>query len=173
MAMKELEEYNEYLEQHIGGVKKAFNWLIDNDILSVDDVTAAKAYKNINGHDGTKYSQEEYVQYAKYFYGEQTEDVVKNFNYSWLHHIHTNPHHWQHWVLINDDDGTVALDMPKEYIIEMICDWWAFSWKSGNLYEIFDWYDKHKDKIMISDKSSEIVDTLLQSIHNKLDELNI
>lgn len=30
-------------------------------------------------------------------------EVVENFNRAWLLHIHRNPHHWQHWVLINDD----------------------------------------------------------------------
>nr|DAE02562.1 MAG TPA: hypothetical protein [Siphoviridae sp. ctmYS12] len=29
------------------------------------------------------------------------------------------------------------MDMPYNYIIEMICDWWAFSWNKGNLQEIF------------------------------------
>ncbi|MFR1480703.1 MAG: DUF5662 family protein [Hydrogeniiclostridium mannosilyticum] len=31
--------------------------------------------------------------------------VVQAFQRAWLLHIHRNPHHWQHWVLINDDPG--------------------------------------------------------------------
>lgn len=58
----------------------------------------------------------------------------------------------------------------KIYILEMICDWWAFSWKSENLYEIFDWYDKHKANIKLSDKTRKAVEDILAKIHSKLDE---
>ena len=56
------------------------------------------------------------------------------------------PHHWQYWVLINDnpEEGEVLIEMPYNYILEMICDWWAFSWAKGNLNEIFPWYEERK-----------------------------
>ena len=52
----------------------------------------------------------------------------------------------------------------------MICDWWSFSWRSGNLYEIFDWYSKHRDKIQMNVISRKIVEDILNKIHTKLDE---
>ena len=116
---------------------------------------------------------EEYTAYDEYFYGKtKTPEIKKNFNLAWLHHIHNNPHHWQHWVLINDDpgEGMIMLDMPHNYIIEMICDWWAFSWAKGNLYEIFNWYDAHKDYMKLSDKTRETVEDILEKIKTKLDE---
>lgn len=171
MAITILEKYNDYLEEHISNVKKGYEWLVKNDIIDINQAT--NAYHNVYEHDQSKYSPSEWLEYANYFYGEQTEKVKERFDYAWLHHIHNNPHHWQYWVLINDDDGTKVLDIPEEYIIEMICDWWAFSWKSGNLYEIFDWYDDHKDKMIISNNSKTIVEDLLHKIYTKLEELNI
>ena len=74
--------------------------------------------------------------------------------------------------MINDDpqDGTVALDIPYKYVIEMICDWWSFSWSKGDLYEIFNWYDKHKDRMILSKNTRELVEDILDQIKNKLDE---
>lgn len=96
----------------------------------------------------------------------------EEFNKAWLHHIYSNPHHWQHWVLINDEaeEGIVTLRMPYQYVIEMICDWWAFSWNKGNLYEIFDWYDKHKDHMKLHNDTRELVEEILSKMKEKLDE---
>ena len=126
-----------------------------------------------NAHDQSKYDKEEYDAYDKYFYGNRSYEVVQNFNYAWLQHIHKNPHHWQHWILINDDSelGIVALEIPLNYIIEMICDWWSFSWRSGNLYEIFDWYAKHRDGMQMNDTSRKIIEDILNKIRTKLDDI--
>lgn len=124
-------------------------------------------------HDYSKENQEEYTAYGDYFYGgNHSFAVVRDFNFAWLHHIHNNPHHWQHWVLINDDpeNGTVGLDMPAKYIIEMICDWWSFSWKTGNLFEIFNWYEKHKDYMILSNQTRIFVEIYLAMMKSILEE---
>ncbi len=53
-------------------------------------------------------------------------------------------------------------DCNHTSILEMICDWWSFSWKTGNLYEIFNWYDAHKDYIKMHPKSRKKVETITQ-----------
>lgn len=75
---------------------------------------------------------------------------------------------------INDDpaEGEILLDMPMEYIIEMICDWWSFSWKAGNLFEMFKWYEEHKNYIKLSTRTRNIVENILENIHYKLTELD-
>ena len=60
--------------------------------------------------------------------------------------------------------------MPYNYIIEMICDWWSFSWRTGKLDEIFNWYDAHKDYMKLSDSTRKTVETILAMIKVKLDE---
>ena len=163
-------KYDDYLNQHILNVSNASDWIRQNIGL---DVNSFDISSNVFIHDDSKYSKEEYDAYDAYFYGgKRTKEIKDNFKYAWLHHIHNNPHHWQYWVLINDDpdNGIVALDIPYKYVIEMICDWWSFSWRTGNLYEIFNWYDKHKDYMILSENTRELVEDILAQIKKKLDE---
>lgn len=113
---------------------------------------------------------EEYRAYDAYFYGNKSAKVVEEFKKAWLLHIHRNPHHWQHWVLNCDepDEGEICLDMPYQYIIEMICDWWSFGFASDDLPEIFDWYDAHQDYIKLSSETRKTVEDIMWAIREKL-----
>lgn len=171
------ERYNRYLEEHKAGVQKAFEWLETNlpEIFGSNDegILASCRHQCTYEHDDSKTNPDEYEAYDAYFYGgNKSYEVVNQFNRAWLRHIHRNPHHWQYWILINDnpDEGEIVLDMPDVYIIEMICDWWSFSWKSGNLEEIFDWYDKHKEHMKLSDYTRMKVEEILNMIKDKLKE---
>lgn len=156
-------EYTNYIINHIENVKKAYFWLRDHSLIEENILD------QLNLHDSSKYSDEEFQAYDDYFYGKQTKEVKEKFNYAWLHHIHNNPHHWQHWVLINDEDGTIGLEMPKADVYEMICDWLAFSHKSGNLYEIFDWYKSHKNNMILHPNTKKLVERILNNIKEELD----
>lgn len=166
-------KYDDYLEEHIDNVKKAFDWMVENLPHLFDKNFERECHELILNHDDSKYSREEYEPYDNYFYGNQSYEVVQNFNRAWLNHIHNNPHHWQHWVLINDnpEEGEILIDMPDCYIIEMICDWWSFSWKKGKLDEIFNWYNEHKDYMKLSDYTRRKVEEILNSIKYKLKEV--
>ena len=80
---------------------------------------------------------------------------------------------WQYWVLINDEpkEGTILIEMPYPYIIEMICDWWAFSWIKGDLSEMFAWYKDHADYIKMHNNTRSIVEEILEMIRTKLTEV--
>lgn len=167
--------YDNYLEQHCSNVLKGFDWMKENLPKLFNEDNIGKIEWTLWHHDISKKDQEEYDAYDKYFYGNnKSYSVVQNFNKAWLHHIHNNPHHWQHWILINDNpnEGMVYLDMPYEYIIEMICDWWAFSWNKENLFEIFSWYEERKNYIELSDSTRTVVEYILDQIKEKLSETN-
>lgn len=169
------QQYDEYLKSHLENVVKSCKWLIGNlpEIFLNENNISEVLYQCEFKHDRSKYNANEYEAYDKYFYGgNKSFEVVQNFNYAWLIHIHNNPHHWQHWVLLNDnpEEGEIILDMPDNYIIEMICDWWSFSWKQGNLHEIFNWYDERKDYIKLSKPTREKVENILESMKKKLNE---
>lgn len=169
-------EYDFYLEQHKMNVAKGYKWLYDNlpEVLDTNGFYNCLERQICYEHDKSKTEQDEYLAYDAYFYGNnKSYQVVQDYNYAWLVHLHRNPHHWQYWVLINDDpkEGEVCLDMPYNYIIEMLCDWWSFSWKTENLYEMFKWYDERKEHIKLSDKTRKTVDDILGKIKKKLDEL--
>lgn len=164
--------YDLYLQQHKYYVAVAFDWLKEHIPEIVANVSEHGTHF---AHDLSKNDPEEYDAYDEYFYGgNRSYKVVSNFRNAWLHHIHNNPHHWQHWVLINDEpnEGTIALEMPYEYVVEMICDWWAFSHKSGNLHEIFDWYEKHKSNMILHEHTRTNVEDILAKIKTKLDSSN-
>ena len=165
-----LTKYYEYLESHIKGVKKAFEWLLENIPSICDEYDADELQDLIRSHDRSKYQDAELYAYANYFYGEKTAEVKKDFDYAWLHHQHNNPHHWQHWLLQNDEDGLKILEMPQQYLIEMICDWWAFSWVKGDLFEIFNWYEQNKKKIKLHETSRKFVEDTLDKIKKTLIE---
>lgn len=162
------QQYMDYLKTHIEGVQKAYDW-IEQHLPDVHDKMNGEQLFLFRKHDDSKYSEEEFDPYNIYFYGgNKSHKVVKDFNYAWLHHIHNNPHHWQYWVLHHDDEPFEVLEMPYHYAIEMICDWWSFSFKKGNLYEIFDWYEKHKG-MLLHKNTRKLVETTLKRIRDILD----
>ena len=164
-------EYDSYLEQHKGNVIKGLEWIEEN-LPEILKPGFNYEWQIKFGHDHSKNEPDEYNAYDAYFYGgNRSYKVVQDFRYAWLAHIHRNPHHWQHWVLMNDDpgEGMVVMDMPYNFIIEMICDWWAFSWNKGNLYEIYSWYDEHKEYMKLSDNTRKTVEDILAKIKEKLD----
>lgn len=169
-------EYDDYLNNHIMNVNRAYSWIRANlpEVWDSDPTGGFCALMHLNRHDESKYEREEYNAYDNYFYGPESKEAKEKFNYAWLHHIHENPHHWQYWVLISDDPekGSIGLDIPYKYVIEMICDWWSFSWTTGNLYEIFDWYNTHKKHMILSANTRELVEQILGQIKEKLDEQN-
>lgn len=166
-------EYNQYLQEHKTNVANAFYWLQINlsDVLLGDydyerQITAA--------HDQSKSDEDEYNAYDAYFYdNDQSSIIVKEFQEAWLTHIHKNPHHWQYYVLNNDDpnEGQILIDIPYNYMIEMICDWWSFSFKQNKLDEIFNWYDSHKNYMKLGDNTRIKVEYILGRIKSKLEEI--
>ena len=162
------QEYTQYISEHKSYVTAAYMWLVEHNL--VDPEFLSETSTTIALHDASKYSTEEYKAYDNYFYGKKTKEVEEAFDYAWLHHIHENPHHWQHWVLFNDDNGTYGLEMPKNYVYEMIADWWSFSHKKGDLKEIFSWYAKHKDRMILHANTRKLVEDILDKIKKILEE---
>ena len=165
-------QYDIYLAQHKANVKKGFDWIHDNlptiiaNSIEYGGVIDYEWQIGLN-HDASKTDDDEYNAYDDYFYGNNRSfAVVQAFHKAWLFHIHRNPHHWQHWVLLHDepDEPTECIEMPHNYVIEMICDWWAFSWKDDDRFEIFDWYKEHKNHIMLHKNTRKLVEHILDEI---------
>lgn len=121
-------QYDQYLARHRANVKRGFDWLSKN-LPGLMTNTLTAGWNTEFAHDQSKNEPDEYEAYDAYFYGNnRSYEVVQRYQRAWLLHIHRNPHHWKHWILIHDDmeDGELetVLEMPYDYIIEMICDWW-------------------------------------------------
>lgn len=171
--MFDKKKYDEYLEEHIGNVKKAYDLLVYSGVFDYSRATKDA----IDEHDASKYDEEEYDAYGEYFYGDKKDVEHKDdedFQRAWLHHQHHNPHHWQYWLLREDDGGKpIALEMPLEYVQEMICDWLAFSIKNNNLKEIQKWYDENNKNQILHKKTKKLVEKYLEDIRKLSDEKTI
>lgn len=89
-------------------------------------------YKQGILHDLSKYSPVEFLAGVKYYQGYRSpinaEKEAKGYSLGWLHHKGKNKHHWEYWLDNANADtkdavhGITAIEMPREYVVEMICD---------------------------------------------------
>lgn len=110
-------------------------------------------------HDASKWSNEEFPHYARQFCGDKGDP--ESFEKAWLHHIHENPHHWQHWII---PDTQKVLKMPKEYALEMVADWMGSSYVYTGSWDMTDWLDKNHSKITLHPETSHYVGTILSAL---------
>ncbi len=139
--------YDRYLQEHISAVEEVYFEMFA---------------ENLEGHDDSKYSEEEYGAYDDYFFSgtERTADQKKAFSEAWLHHIHENPHHWEHWVLC-DGRRFRVFSMPDRYVKEMVADWASFALCSKDPFELRKFWAKKKDSYLLHGKTRERVEELL------------
>ena len=129
-------------------------------------------------HDLSKFRPSEWFPYARYFYEPDGTKKTKRdksgyykptdtgdaaFDFAWLLHQKRNRHHWQWWVLPEDNGGTKVLMMWDKYILEMACDWLGAGRAQGveNWQDPTPWYEKNKDKMQLNAVSRLYVESLL------------
>lgn len=105
-------------------------------------------------HDWSKLTPIEFVPYAENFFGGWVEDLrpqwLKDaFDLAWLHHQRRNKHHWQYWILVQDEDGDKTLPMPDRYCREMLADWHGAGMAITGKKNTRGWYLENKDKIQL------------------------
>lgn len=115
-------------------------------------------------HDASKWEAEEFDGYAMHFCGGGAPD---KFAEAWLHHIHRNPHHWQHWIFPDGytpkgsdvEDGVVR--MPDRFVMEMIADWMGASKAYTGSWDMTDWLCKNIPKIRLHSQTAKLVREIL------------
>lgn len=117
-------------------------------------------------HDWTKFLPCEWRPYVASFYGpwkysDRPENVVEAFDRAWLHHQRWNSHHWQHWVLREDSGATKALEMPIDDTFEMFCDWIGAGLAITGKREVWVWYEKNRDKIILNQCTRDLIEGLI------------
>lgn len=166
-------DYDRYLRDHKTNVMKAYLWItesIGSEIQKYASSFWADQYRSqIEAHDASKTDPEEYYAYDDYFYNRKSSRsymIVEDFQEAFLKHLHKNPHHWQHWVLIPDSSGEPqkAIFMPYNYVLEMVCDWFSFSLKSGIIDGIFDFYLERKSHIVLHHRSRQFLEFILDEM---------
>jgi hypothetical protein len=123
-------------------------------------------------HDWSKVTPAEWGPYVRTFYGRTPHavelrhrfhgrpndaqnladwkaDRASEFDKAWLHHQHRNPHHWQHWVLREDDGNTKALRMPHKLVCEMVADWMGAGRAITGRWDVASWYEANAHKMVL------------------------
>lgn len=115
-------------------------------------------------HDWSKFTPAEYFGYQRHFFSMKgSSPNITGFNRAWLHHIHHNPHHWEHWIIPEKR----AVPMPERAVREMVADWMA----AGRAYE-GKWPEKHNWKWLVENRHemnlSFVTDATLDSVLKEL-----
>ena len=71
----------------------------------------------------SKFGWGEFKSYGAYFGSGNGKRLAGAFNKSWKQHIHGNKHHWQFWLVTEDDGSILTFPMPESYLREMVADW--------------------------------------------------
>ena len=114
-------------------------------------------------HDWQKFTPTEWNPYVLTFYGgwkygARPRWLVSAFDSAWLHHIHLGPHHWQYWVLQNDDGSTKAIEMPDKYRREMLADWRGAGRAIFGDDNTREWYLENKNRMVFHPKTREWIE---------------
>jgi len=132
-------------------------------------------------HDMSKFLPSEFIPYANFFYNNSTKkgrdktgyykptdtgDI--DFDFAWLLHQKRNRHHWQWWILPEDDGGIKVLKMSNNNVTEMICDWVGagkaqgfHSPSSDKYYETRQWYLQNKSKMNLHLETRAYIEQIL------------
>ena len=128
-------------------------------------------------HDLSKFRPSEWFPYANYFYNKDgsqrqhsdetgyykpydTGDMA--FDFAWLLHQKRNRHHWQWWILPEDNGGTKVMPMETVYVKEMVCDWTGAGLAQGHGRDVKPWYEKNKEKMRLHPDTREVVEVLVK-----------
>ena len=108
-------------------------------------------------HDLSKFLPDEFFSSMLFFEGADLTDAqAEKTQRGLLKHYHRNPHHPEHWLL---KPGRV-LPMPRRYLLELLCDWRAFS--PGDPKSVKTWYLKNKDAFVFHPETRAELETLLE-----------
>jgi len=129
-------------------------------------------------HDLSKFRWSEWKPYVDFFYGEcgvkwekerigcgdeieANRRVHKAFDRAWLLHQHRNPHHWQYWLLREDNGETKTIGIPFPVLKEMVADWRGAGRAITGKDDVKEWYEKNKEKIVLDELDRIQVEDLI------------
>lgn len=129
-------------------------------------------------HDYSKFFPSEWGPYVRAFHNpdgskrniktdSNTIDMNKisaEFAVAWNSHQKRNPHHWQWWVVLNDEDGMVALEMPDTYIREMLADWEGAGKAITGNADARGWYIRQYDKFIMHPNTRKAIEEYLNIV---------
>ena len=86
--------------------------------------------------------------------------VVNGTVVSKLSHRHKSKHHWEHWLTI-DKFGLLPLEMPRQYVFEMVADWMAKEYEYNKSWYAGEFYARNVRDMTIHKKTSALILAIL------------
>jgi hypothetical protein len=167
-----IKKYGSYIEEHVVNIRDAWKIIkerVTDDIISYQPYIMPIIKERVKVHDISKLSENEFEGYRQFFYPCKGEEPDKDLlNKAWLHHIHNNDHHWEHWVICGINDN--AIEMPFECIFEMLLDWAAMSIKFDDSPRQF--YEKNKSTMLFHENSIKTIESIIDMFTLKKGNLN-
>ena len=139
--------------------------IIPDLFLGYDEEVILKTERNIKEHDSIKFTPQRLKVYGEHFV---KKDNPEEYNKVIWEHIHSCPHHFQYWLVFYSIDKIEALEMSYDYIIEMICDWFSFSFFKNDKFELIKWYEFARDKMIFAPNTQKIIDDIISKIKDYL-----
>lgn len=134
-------------------------------------------------HDLSKFSLDEWLPYAYYFYGDEKkknqewfmltakygvfeatpygEHYEDKFNIAWNHHQKRNDHHWQYWLLTEDSGRELVMPMSDAARREMLADWRGAGKAITGRDNTAEWYLENMGTIKLREETRQWVENEL------------
>lgn len=119
-------------------------------------------------HDQSKFSGYEFRAAVDRFHGGDPEPDA--YAAAWLHHVHNNPHHWQHWMFpdgFSPKGSSVeagVMEMPRQYALEMVADWMGSSMAYTGSWDMTKWLTENMGRIRLHSKTARAVREVLWAL---------
>lgn len=127
-------------------------------------------------HDWHKILPGEWFPYANFFYAEKdardktgyykpTDTGDSAFDFAWLLHQKRADHHWQWWILAEDEGGVKIFPMSPKARLEMVCDWYGASMAQGNgdWDGVREWWEANNHKMQLHPETREWIASYMAS----------
>ena len=150
-------KYAHYLVKHITLTEMVYRLLL----LELYDLDLTE--ENLIYHDYSKFSKVEFLTYTNYFYNEKDKNE-DDFKKAWNKHQKQNRHHWQYWLLIEDNGKMIPLEMDHKKVVEMIADWISAGYCITKRLDVFDWYKNNKNQIILHSNTRKFLEESLTEI---------
>ena len=153
-------EYLDYLENHIHNVYKAWDILQEKckDMRFIyDDYVFHSIDSEVQVHDLSKLSEDEFIQYRKVFFPMEGEPLYR-LHEAWDHHKYYNSHHWENWTVLNSKN-------PYKWEIDcvhMVIDWMAMGYHFNDTAQSY--YEKNKHKIVLPEYAVQFIYEIFERI---------
>lgn len=120
-------------------------------------------------HDWTKLLPSEWTGYRDYFYPSTKANekflsrmkIKDRYFTAWNAHLRRNAHHWQYWVTSNDDGTYTTIEIPEQFVREMVADWCGAGRAITGKWDAIEWFAKNERKMKINEETRKLVVQML------------